>query len=547
MFQTRRFPVLILPAFLIVGCGGEAPAPEPRPPAAPRPAVAAPAGPPPDFDSALRALVPQDVVLYMAGRAEALAKARRLWLPDLDGESAGPPAPGLASVLRALGTTEGAPGPFSGPTAIGLAPAPSTTAVLPLDFWIATDSGPRFDAALATLGPPAADGSRRIGSTRTFVARHGAVAILASRPAWLTAGAGGCAWIEAARARLPGRSLGYAVLSPGEYHRALERTFAARAPGEGAWVAAWARRVPGASLSLEELGETFRCRLALEVDPADPEAREWTRLLTPAASLGAWARIPAVARAALVGSLDWKELLGRVRPTLEPPSGASVPPGPAATGPAALWAGVADPLMTALTEWAGPELALSVVWDAREPDGTLLLATRDPKRAAAAVQRFHQTGPGARLTFVGGNVHGSEFRYTRLDGVDPRWLEPTYGFHGGYLALASRRPAFEAMADPGGEKLESREAVAGLAAAMGERVALALFLDPAVLPRVAGLGQGTRSGAIGVLERLAETLSGLALGVGPGPHGGLEAVLVLVRPASTGEDDVGSPVPGGSG
>jgi hypothetical protein len=193
----------------------------------------------------------------------------------------------------------------------------------------------------------------------------------------------------------------------------------------------------------------------------------------------------------------------------------------------------------ALLDWAGPEVALVGTWDARQPRIGILIQGRDAKAAIGAIRHYRATDVGKKMHFADATAFGVPYRYTRLDGVDPRWVEPAYGFVGTSLCIASARSLLERLLDDKAPKIEETSAFGGLFARLGRDLRLAAYLDPAVLPRFVGLLQklaGSRTqdprGATPLdaahkkLEALATRVSGMALGAGL--IGGQELHLELV-------------------
>jgi hypothetical protein len=180
-----------------------------------------------------------------------------------------------------------------------------------------------------------------------------------------------------------------------------------------------------------------------------------------------------------------------------------------------------------------------VTWDAKHPRLGLLIQNREPKKAAVRIQEWRRSDAGKKLRFVDAESHGTPYRYTRIDGVDPRWLEPAYGFVGRNLALGSSRDVLASFLDTDAPKLEEKPAFGGLFARLGRDLRVALYLRPGVLVRwldTAGGPAAASSPARAPLADLSRRVQGVAAGLGLVDRRRLQLTLVLARVPGPGVD-----------
>jgi hypothetical protein len=174
-----------------------------------------------------------------------------------------------------------------------------------------------------------------------------------------------------------------------------------------------------------------------------------------------------------------------------------------------------------------------------------MIQGRDAKAAIGAIRRYRASDVGQKMRFVDAQVGDVPYRYTRLDGVDPNWLEPAYGFVGPNLCITSARSLLERLLDEEAPKIEETPAFGGLFSKLGKNLRLAAYLDPAVLPRLqqllAKMAPGAKTqdpAASKPLEAFSQGVSGLALGAGLRDQKELRVALVIsLREEAKGEEE----------
>lgn len=523
----------------------------------------------PDFDATWHVRAPEAGFLYAAFRGEASFQRLLGVLPESGARSS--LAPGLAGWIQRLRSAAPAPDAtlFPGGAALVLAGSGRGNAEdEPLDFWLLTPENPSLVQALGALREESAGKDPSPLSSRLLPGEGGGrpLMVLASREDWLAPGPGS-AWVAEARGQVGQRADAFVVVSPEHYLGGpLGARTRLRNPAEAARLDLVAGLFPRWVLEVSGFPDGLALDLRAPLVASHPRA-DLVRSLFPAeAQLRSPTRVPSASPLYLAASLDWEAgarlrgHLASLGPLMPPPAPSSVaapvpsdgpgsPRGPfdPRQGPvtpgdpsAALREGVGrirELLGGALLDWAGPELALIATWDTRTPRAGVLIQGRDPKAAVGAIRRYRATEVGKKLRFVDGEAAGVPYRYTRLDGVDPRWLEPCYGFVGPSLCLATSRTLLERLLDEAAPKIEETPAFGGLFSRLGRDLRLAAYLTPSLLPRLQGLllrasGRAPAPGspeerAARVLGRFSEQVRGLALGAGLARGEELRAAMVL--------------------
>ncbi len=542
------FPALAL--VLAAGCGVlPEPTPElPPPTRASRPVPPVPTGPEADRNLVERA--PEDAFLYAALLPEEAFEVLDSLLPPVEtglapptDQAPGAARPGLGAWLARLHRAAGTRRLFQGPVALALGARERPEQGL--DFWLATEGPGALSEVLAEQGLGPAGGTLEAPEGTLHARRDGAILVLSSRPQWLGAPTGDTSW-QSLRRRVAKAAPAFVLISLDRYlDGPLGALMAERSPRELALTRVLRTAAPEWIAEAFPRDRSLRVELSTRPTPGDL-ADLLRKSLEGGSALSSPAETPGIAGMWLGASLDW-EAAGRLRDRIQgvapaglpgatrPASAFTSPATPGAEDPTALAAGFASWLRglvgEALLDWAGPEVAAMVTWDVREPRVGLLLGHRSAKKAAGAVERFHQSEAGRRLAFVDGTVHGLRYRYTRLDGVDPRWLEPAYGFHRGYLVLASARSLLFALSDPGSPRLEEHPALSGLVARLGEGMRMATLVDPTLLVRAmdlaidAGGPSPAKAEARARFADLSTRCRGIAMGLGADREGTLRLVL----------------------
>lgn len=546
MRRTLQGVALLAATLLVPGCGGEAPL---EPGTAPAPRVdrgrrVEAAGP--DFERPWRQLLPDEGFLYAAVADAEAVQALEDLLPVAGGPTSRA-APGLAAWLRRLRELSGSSRVLSRGAAVLLgAPTHGPVEHTPLDFALVAPTTPALEAALAKLGEgsgpfPAPGGGPALHVTRGPLVRLG------SRPAWVTGEVGGLRWPGDALAKARRRASAIAVLAPRRYldGPAGERT-RVRNPAEHAHLLAWHGLFPAVVAEAEPFEGGLTVDLWAELAAEHPRRAEVQGLFPEGLALASPSRVPSICQAYLVAGLDWsraRSLVGGSQTGEAPSSPFDGSQGAARPTTGAPWRAaavtVASALGAALDEWAGPEVAAAVTWDAKYPHLGLLLQNREPKKAALRIQEYRRSEAGEKLRFVDALVHGTRVRYTRIDGVDPRWLEPAYGFVGRNLALGTSREMLAHFLDDRAPKIEEEPAFGGLFARLGRDLRAALYLRPRVLLRlleVAGEQGVADAPARAPLEALASRVQGAAAGLALVDRERLQLTLVLSRVPGEGVD-----------
>lgn len=556
--------VAVALALVSLGCGSSAPTPRPR---GPRPGgrAVAPVPQGPAFDRGWVAAAPAEGFLYAAVDGADFQARLRALLPE-GGDRVGPGGP-IAGWLRALGDAAGGSPLFPGGAGLVVGAAPGPGAAEPaLDFWIGAPPSPGLDAALAALrgGEPGAP-LQAEGLAPLHVGQTDGLVLLATRPGWVAGKGGADPWFGVARARVASRAGAFAVLAPAAYFQgSIREVMARRSPAEYARTARLVGLLRDLTLELVPFDGGLRVEVRAPLEAGHPEAATLRSFFRVGAGAGEATGLDSILQVPEVTSLY---LAARVDPAAGDalaggaPTGSAKPPAPAPpspfkgrdeTGPGdppdlatAVKAGVAwlrGAVREALADWAGPEVALALQWDARWPRLSLLLGNRSPKRAALAVQRFQSGEVGRKLRFVDEEAHGVPYGYTRLEGEDPARLEPAYGFLPGSLLVASHRDHLLEFLDPGVSRLEVAPAMGGVLSRLGRHLGAAGYVRTSLLRHLARLGgEGSPLGAaLEHLQGLAERVEAVAGGVGLVPEEGLRAVVVVT--AHPGDE----PLPEGS-
>lgn len=528
--RTHRSP-FAFPAFRIslglgfclavAGCGS---APEPALSSVPK--ASAPLRAPLEpsgvgFEDQWARTAPSDGFFYGAfDGAQALEALERCFPPKVRALAHDRVAPGLATWLRGLRQKAKAASLF--PRGAALVLDGSLSAQLPehapLDFWLATQDHPVLAEALEGL-------AKDEPNLPLFHGVRGGTRWITSREAWKTPRSSQKPWFDAARSKVSRAASSFAVVDLGRY---LEGPLGARtrvrSPAEAKALESW--KDSGGIWILEGrlLEDVYRLDLWAELRQGSELRTRFQKLVDGGGPLAAPQYLPGIGLIHLGASLDWTEFFRE--------TGGQSPSYPKALGAPALETPSGDPfhmaqgfarqardfLKDAVQVWAGPEVAWTSTWDTGAPELGMLLGQHSPRKTIKRIQEFRRSETGKRLTFVDRSAHGVQYRYTRLDGVDPKTAEPSYGFLHGFLGMTSTRALFERLADPGAPKLDESVGFSGLLARLGPDLRAYLDLSPALFTRFPVPDSARQS-----LEDFSARVDRVSLGFGMLPEGRIQA------------------------
>ncbi len=519
----------------------------------------------PNYDQLQVAVLPHDGFLYASFDGEPTLALMDQLVPATE---RGPRKvlPGIGYWLKRL--RQAAPGSALFPKGASLilagfpGPAPELT---PFDFCVAAPSSPKLLRAIEQLKPDASGKIAGEASHPHLYVTRGSVVLLSSRSSWSPPQ--GEAWYLKDRARVRQGVGAYAVVSVQEYLKGPfgERT-RRRAPGEYRSLVRFAELLPTVAIELQ----TFRGGVHLDfwgdLAAGAERATEFTKVFSTPKQLVGPTLAPSTAAFFAAASLDWAALRSFAKPSTEEgvprPTPEAQNPSPfqashgrqvVSSGWAAWKAGMAriqEAIADALEDWGGPEVSFTATWDSQVPHFGTLIQSRRPKGAVAQIQRYRASEIGKKLRFADAEAFEIPYRYTRLDGVDPMWLEPSYGFVGRSLGITSSRKLLESFLDSHAPKLEENTALGGVFSRLGREVRVLFQLDPAVLPRVADFLARSKQAAgqpidpqqqmrtQAPLEAFSKMVHQMALGIGVLDQAQLRASLVFSLRSSEAESPV---------